>query len=296
MYAANMAGTAGRPESVPERAPAYMIETRGLSRSYGSFQAVAGLDLHVPKGVVYGFLGPNGAGKSTTMKMLLGLTAPSGGEFTVDGMRYPRDRMRILRRVGSFIEAPSFYGNLTGAENLDIIRWILGLPRQAAEEALEAVGLGPYRNRLARKYSLGMKQRLGLAGALIARPPVLILDEPTNGLDPVGIHEIRGLIRSLPARYDCTVLVSSHLLSEIELMADMVGILNHGRLLFEGTMDELRRAAMMRGLPVDNLEDTFLAMIENDDASRTGAAGSGRRGSGSGEASVAAKERPGDRS
>ena len=132
------------------------------------------------------------------------------------------------------------------------------------DDALELVGLTQWRKRLARKYSLGMKQRLGLASALIGRPPILILDEPTNGLDPVGIHEIRSLIRSLPEKFNCTVLVSSHLLSEIELMADNIGILNHGRLLFEGTMEELKRTASVRGFPTDHLEETFLAMIEED--------------------------------
>lgn len=204
------------------------------------------------------------------MKMFLGLTRPSGGSFTIDGRQYPQHRMEILREVGSFIESPAFYGNLTGKENLEIVGRILGLPRSAALEALELVGLMPYKDRLARKYSLGMKQRLGLASALMGRPPILILDEPTNGLDPVGIHEIRTLIRSLPKQFDCTVLVSSHLLSEVELMADHIGILNHGHLLFEGTLEQLRADAESRGYPTDNLEDTFLAMIDADNSQRGG--------------------------
>ena len=178
--------------------------------------------------------------------------------------------MSILKEVGSFIEAPAFYGNLTGEENLEIIRRILGLPKSSVRDALELVGLSQFRKRLAKKYSLGMKQRLGLAGALIGRPPILILDEPTNGLDPVGIHEIRTLIKSLPQQFDCTVLVSSHLLSEVELMADDIGILNHGRLLFEGTMEDLRAGAHEAGFPTDNLEDTFLAMIDEDNRKRGG--------------------------
>lgn len=245
-----------------------MIETYHLTKSYGSFTAVSGIDLHIPRGQVYGFLGPNGAGKSTTMKMLLGLTKPTGGTFTVDGKTYPKNREAILKEVGSFIEAPAFYGNLTGKENLEILCKILKLPKSAAEDALELVGLTPYRDRLTKKYSLGMKQRLGLASALIGRPPILILDEPTNGLDPVGIHEIRTLIRSLPQRFGCTVLVSSHLLSEIELMADNVGILNHGRLLFEGTLESLRSIAAAQGCPTENLEDTFLALIDADNHQR----------------------------
>lgn len=241
-----------------------MIETRHLTKSYGSFTAVSNVNLHIPKGTVYGFLGPNGAGKSTTMKMFLGLTKPTGGSFVIDGKKYPQNRMQILKEVGSFIEAPAFYGNLSGKENLDIVRKILGLPGDTVSDALELVGLTQHKDRLAKKYSLGMKQRLGLASALIGRPPILILDEPTNGLDPVGIHEIRTLIRSLPQKFNCTVLVSSHLLSEIELMADNVGILNHGHLLFEGTLKELKSSAATRGYPVDNLEDTFLALIDDD--------------------------------
>ena len=241
-----------------------IIETQDLTKTYGDFTAVSHVNLHIPKGAVYGFLGPNGAGKSTTMKMFLGLTKPDNGSFTIHGRQYPEDRLEILKEIGSFIESPSFYGNLTGEENLDIIRKILGLPKSSVADALELVGLTPFKNRLARKYSLGMKQRLGLAGALISRPPILILDEPTNGLDPIGIHEIRTLIRSLPKQFDCTVLVSSHLLSEIELMADNIGILNHGRLIFEGTMQQLKERALSQGYPTDNLEDTFLALIDAD--------------------------------
>lgn len=241
-----------------------MIETKDLTKTYGDFTAVSHLSLHIPKGAVYGFLGPNGAGKSTTMKMFLGLIKPDSGSFTIDGRQYPKDRIEILKEIGSFLEAPSFYGNLTGEENLDIIRKILSLPKAAVTDALELVGLTPFKNRLARKYSLGMKQRLGLAGALISKPPILILDEPTNGLDPIGIHEIRSLIRFLPEQFDCTVLVSSHLLSEIELMADNIGILNRGRLIFEGTIPQLKEQALRKEYPTDNLEDTFLAFIHGD--------------------------------
>lgn len=247
-----------------------MIETYHLTKTYSDFTAVSDLNLHIQKGRIYGFLGPNGAGKSTTMKMLLGLTKPTRGTFQINGKSYPKDRMAILREIGSFIEAPAFYGNLSGEENLNIIREILRLPKSSVGEALKTVGLFEHRKRLAKKYSLGMKQRLGLAGALLGQPPILILDEPTNGLDPAGIHEIRTLIRSLPQKYDCTVLVSSHLLSEIELMADEIGILNHGRLLFEGTLQELKDWAQRQGLPIDNLEDTFLALIEEDNLKRGG--------------------------
>lgn len=245
-----------------------IIETKNLTKTYGDFEAVSDLNLHIKKGSVYGFLGPNGAGKSTTMKMFLGLTKPTSGSFTIDAKQYPKNRVEILKEIGSFIEAPAFYGNLSGEENLDIIRRILGLPKSSVDDALEFVGLAQFRKRLAKKYSLGMKQRLGLAGALIGRPPILILDEPTNGLDPVGIHEIRTLIKSLPQQFDCTVLVSSHLLAEVELMADDIGILNHGRLLFEGTMEDLKTGARAVGFPTDNLEETFLAMIDEDNMKR----------------------------
>ena len=246
----------------------YIITTKQLTKKYKSFVAVSDVSLNIRKGSIYGFLGPNGAGKSTTMKMLLGLTVPTKGSFTIDGKQFPNDRLSILKEVGSFIESPSFYANLTGKENLDIIRRILGLPQNTVEDALEIVGLSEFGGRLAKKYSLGMKQRLGLAGALLGRPPILILDEPTNGLDPSGIHEIRNLIRSLPDLYDCTVLISSHMLSEIELIADDIGILNHGHLLFEGSLDELRQTALQSGFAADNLEDMFLFMVDKDNASR----------------------------
>ena len=233
-----------------------IIETNNLTKMYGNFAAVDGISLHIQKGRVYGFLGPNGAGKSTTMNIMTGYLSATEGE------------VQILKTIGSFIEAPAFYGNLTGEENLEIIQKILGLSKQSVADALELVGLTQFKKRLAKKYSLGMKQRLGLAGALLGRPPILILDEPTNGLDPVGIHEIRSLIRSLPKQFNCTVLVSSHLLSEVELMADDIGILNHGRLLFEGTMERLRQNAQTEGFPTDNLEDTFLAMIDADNRKR----------------------------
>ena len=256
----------------------YIITTEQLTKKYKNFVSVNNVSLHIKKGSIYGFLGPNGAGKSTTMKMLLGLTAPTKGSFTIDGRHFPEDRIAILKEVGSFIESPSFYANLTGRENLDIIRRILGLSKDSVDDALKLVGLAEFGDRLAKKYSLGMKQRLGLAGALLGRPPVLILDEPTNGLDPSGIHEIRNLVKSLPGLYDCTVMISSHMLSEIELMADDIGILNHGNLLFEGILEDLRHSAgqaenadkisIANKTGITSLEEVFLTMIEQDNAAR----------------------------
>jgi len=243
-----------------------IIQTKNLTKTYKNFTAIRDLSLNVRKGSIYGFLGPNGAGKSTTMKVLLGLTNQTSGTFEISGKTFPKDRVAILKDIGSLIESPAFYGNLTGRENLDIVRRILELPKKMIDEALDIVGLSEFGDRLAKKYSLGMKQRLGLASALIGRPPILILDEPTNGLDPIAMQEIRNLIKSLPKMFDCTVLISSHLLGEIELIADDIGILNHGTMLYEGSLLDLRHTAKEKGYGTDNLEDMFLSMIEQDNA------------------------------
>ena len=216
-----------------------IIDTSNLTKSYAGFTAVSGVSLHIPKGTVYGFLGPNGAGKSTTMKMFLGLTKPTKGDFVIDGKKYPQDRIRILKEVGSFIEAPAFYGNLTGEENLDIVGKILGLPRAAVDDALELVGLTQWRKRLARKYSLGMKQRLGLASALIGRPPILILDEPTNGLDPDGIAQMRELFLNLKNQLGTTIIISSHILGEIQQTCDRVAFMAQGEIKAVKSMEEV---------------------------------------------------------
>lgn len=220
----------------------YIIETKGLKKKFGDFAAVKGIDLKVKKGEVYGFLGPNGAGKSTTIRMILGLIKPSGGDVTVFGKSISKNPMDILKRVGSMVEAPSYYGNLTAKENLEITRRILGTGTKNLDEVLRIVNLYDNKDKKVKKFSLGMKQRLGIAQALLGNRELLILDEPTNGLDPSGIHEIRDLIISLPERLGVTVLVSSHILSEIELMAKEVGIINEGRLLYQGTMEELRES------------------------------------------------------
>ena len=246
-----------------------LVRTFGLSKRYGDSLSVSNLDMTVSEGKIYGFLGPNGAGKSTTLKMLLGLVRPSGGEIDVFGKRFnSKNRMKILKNIGSLIETPSYYGHLTGKENLEIIQTILKVPKSNIDKVLKIVRLESQAEKKVRAYSLGMKQRLGIASAMLAFPKLLILDEPTNGLDPSGIHEIRNLVKSLPDLYDCTILISSHMLSEIELIADDIGILNHGRLLFEGSLDELRQSALRAGFAADNLEDMFLSMVEKDNAAR----------------------------
>ncbi|TLQ41755.1 ATP-binding cassette domain-containing protein [Ruoffia tabacinasalis] len=245
-----------------------IIQTNKLTKSYGVFTAVNEINITIKKGEIYGLLGPNGAGKSTLMKILLGLTTPTNGTFEINGYTYPKDRNKILSIIGSLIEEPAFYGNLTGKENLEIIRRILKLPQSSVEEALDLVDLTEFKDRKANNYSLGMKQRLGIASAIIGAPPILILDEPTNGLDPVGVHEIRNLIKTLPDKLDTTVIVSSHLLSEIELMSDRLGILNRGKLLFEGEIKELQNYMKELGYRTGNLEETFLSLISSDNSMR----------------------------
>ena len=218
----------------------YIVETKGLSKSYGDKQVVRDVDLKVPKGCVYGFMGPNGAGKSTTLKMLLGLVKAGSGEARIAGKEMnPKNRLEILKETGSLIESPSYYGHLTGRENLEIVRTLKGAPEKEIDQVLKLVRMERQQNKKAREYSLGMKQRLGIAAALLGSPKLLLLDEPTNGLDPAGIQEIRELIRELPKRMGITVLVSSHLLSEMDQMADYVGIINHGQLIFQDKLDVL---------------------------------------------------------
>ena len=217
-----------------------IIETNDLCKQYGNALRVAHLDLDVPEGSVYGFLGPNGAGKSTTLKMLLGLVRPTAGDIRVLGKKMDGgNRLAVLRQVGSLIESPSYYGHLTGEENLRIVQTLRGVPEKNIREVLQIVRLDGQRGKRVAHYSLGMKQRLGLAAALLGYPKLLILDEPTNGLDPAGIQEMRELICSLPERFGMTVVVSSHLLSEIDQMADHVAIIREGELVFQDTLEAL---------------------------------------------------------
>lgn len=218
-----------------------IVETRGLGKIYGSRQVVQDVDLKVPRGCVYGLMGPNGAGKSTTMKMLLGLIKCSNGQVFINGKEMnDKNRLAVLRETGSLIEQPSYYGHLTGRENLEIVRTLKGASPQRVDDVLRLVRLEHHQNKKVREYSQGMKQRLGLAEALIGDLKLLILDEPTNALDPAGIQEIRELICTLPRKTGITILISSHLLNEIEQMADYVGIINQGQLIFQDRLEVLR--------------------------------------------------------
>jgi len=223
----------------------YAVETADLARRYGAVRSVDGIDLRVTRQGIYGFLGPNGAGKTTTLRLLLGLIRPSAGTVRVFGRDLRQERMAILREVGALVESPSYYPQLTAEENLAILATLLRLPRDRITEVLGQVRLDGVARRRVGGFSLGMKQRLGIAAALLNRPRLLILDEPTNGLDPAGIQEIRTLIRSLPES-GITVIVSSHLLTEVEQVATEVGIIHHGRLLFQGDINELRRRQAAR--------------------------------------------------
>ena len=219
-----------------------IIETRGLTKRYGDQVSVSNLDLHVLKGRIYGLLGRNGAGKTTTMKMLLGLTAPTSGTVSLFGQPLKGNEKRILPHIGSLIESPGFYPNLTGTENLQIFARLRGLKSpNYIKSALELVNL-PYRDKKRyAQYSLGMKQRLAIALAVMHDPELLILDEPINGLDPIGIAEVRDFIRALCEERGKTILISSHILSEIALLADDIGIIDHGVLLEEESLVELEQ-------------------------------------------------------
>lgn len=220
----------------------YIIETKNLTKQYGSQKSVADLNIHVQKGKIYGLLGRNGAGKTTTMKMLLGLTRPTYGEVMFWGMPLHGHEKKILPRIGSLIESPGFYPNLTATENLYIFAKLRGVPsRHAIKDTLGLVGL-PYKDKKPfSQYSLGMKQRLAIALAVMHDPELLILDEPINGLDPIGIAEVRSFIRRLCNEKGKTILISSHILSEIALLADDIGIIDKGVLLEEESLAELEQ-------------------------------------------------------
>ena len=261
-----------------------LVETHNLTKKYGKVRCVDSVNLHVAPGAVYGFLGPNGAGKSTTLKMILGLARPTAGEISLFGLPVnEKNRIKLLKQTGSLIESPSYYGHLTGAENLQIIQTLKGCSEKDIDKVLKIVRLDEAKGKLVNHYSLGMKQRLGLAAALLGFPKLLILDEPTNGLDPAGIQEMRELICTLPSEYGITVVVSSHLLSEIDQMADHVGIIRKGQLVFQDTLQVLHSHARQQialrtgslaqtlsllrrnGIEVDKEEDYLLIPMTEDD-------------------------------
>jgi len=242
-----------------------IIETIELTRRFGSLTAVDNLNLKVPKGSIFGFLGPNGAGKTTTIRMLLGLIKPDNGDVKLFNMLFKENRNESLSRIGAMVEIPSLYPHLTGYENLEVTRRLTGVPRENIGEALAIVKLEKDSGRLVRKYSHGMKQRLGLALALLGKPELLILDEPTNGLDPAGIHDVRDLMKRLSKETGITVFLSSHILREVEQIATHVGIINKGKLLFQGKLDDLQlqKQAQVR-IEVDKPEEATKLLVKSN--------------------------------
>ena len=223
-----------------------ILETRCLKKYYGKQLAVNNISLQIPRGSIYGLLGPNGAGKSTTLKIITGLLPPSAGEIIAFGEPWER---RHLRRMGALIESPALYGNLTAYENLLVHAKLISLPKERIYEVLEIVELKDVDKKLASHFSMGMKQRLGIAIALLGNPELLILDEPANGLDPIGIQKLRELIRSLHEK-GITVILSSHILSEVSQIVDQIGIINGGELKYQGKIN-----------PTENLETLFMKVV-----------------------------------
>ncbi len=236
--------------ALPPTPKAYAVEVQGLRKTYrtrkGVHQAVDGLDLKVPLGGVHGFLGPNGSGKTTTIRMLLGLITPDAGQISIFDQAIPAALPQVIGRIGAIVEQPKFFPAFTGRRNLDILATGIGTPLHRVGEVLDDVGLTGRDTDRFRTYSLGMKQRLAIAATLLKDPDLLIFDEPTNGLDPAGIHEIRATMRNLAARGK-TVLVSSHILNEVQQVADTVSIIGRGRLLAEGHVEDILTAGATGG-------------------------------------------------
>lgn len=217
-----------------------IIKTTGLSYHYSkSLQTLSDINLEVEKGSIYGFLGPNGSGKTTTLSLLLGLLNNQKGDIEIFGQHLQANRTDILKKIGSLIETPSLYNHLTAKENLEVYRRIYGSSKERIDEVLNIVNLGDTGKKVVKKFSLGMKQRLSIALALLPNPELLILDEPSNGLDPAGIIELRKLIKKLNSAFGMTILISSHLLTEVEKMVSHVGIIYKGKMLFQGSLPEL---------------------------------------------------------
>ncbi len=241
-----------------------VIETRGLTKRFGVRLAIDAVDLAVPSGCAYGFLGPNGAGKTTMIRMLLGLTGATAGSMKLLGVPVPEQRSRALTRVGAIIEEPRFHPHLSGRENLQIVAAVRGPEvRARIEPALARVGLADRAGEKVRRYSLGMRQRLGVARCLLADPLLLILDEPTNGLDPGGIQEFRQMIRAMVEQEGRTVFISSHLLDEVEKICDAAAIVDRGRVVTQGPIGELAGAGRGHELTID-VDDPALALLTLD--------------------------------
>ena len=238
-----------------------IVQTTGLNFSFDKQRTLHDVNLQVEKGSIYGFLGPNGAGKTTTLRLLLGLLKNQEGSIEIFGKDFAQNRIEILKKIGSLIEQPSLYGHLTAKENLEVYRKIYGVDKSRIGEVLQLVDLSATGNKKAKQFSLGMKQRLSIAVALLHKPSLLILDEPTNGLDPNGIIETRELIKRLNKEEGVTIIVSSHILAEIERMASHVGIIHNGRLLFQGTLPELQQMKM---------EQSFLQLETSDNVAAAG--------------------------
>jgi len=222
-----------------------VIQLHQLSKSFKGVETVSNVNMNVKKGEIYGFLGPNGAGKTTIMKMILNLVKPTSGEIKILNQSISTTSYQYLSKIGSIIEYPEFYDRLTAKENLELHCEYIGVyEKGATEEALEIVGLSGVEHKKIHEFSLGMKQRLGIARAIVAKPEILILDEPINGLDPIGIKDIRELLLHLKEKLGITILISSHIVSEIESIADTIGILHHGKLLKEVKMDDIRKENM----------------------------------------------------
>jgi len=237
------------------------IETSQLTHHYSVNEtAVDNVALLVPDGSIYGFLGPNGAGKTTTLRLILGLIKKQSGTISIFGKSFGENRLDILRNIGSLIESPSLYGHLTAYENLLILQKIYQCPIERINEVLTLVGLSNTGKKRAGKFSLGMKQRLSIAMALLNNPKLLVLDEPTNGLDPQGILEMRELLKQLNREKSITIIISSHLLAEIEKIATHVGIINHGKLIFQGTMSELNNKQIESSSIIIDTNDNVRAM------------------------------------
>ncbi|MFF2796307.1 ABC transporter ATP-binding protein [Lysinibacillus xylanilyticus] len=222
-----------------------VIQIHQLSKSFKGVETVSNVNMNVKKGEIYGFLGPNGAGKTTIMKMILNLVKPTSGEIKILNQSISTTSYQYLSKIGSIIEYPEFYERLTAKENLKLHCEYIGIyEKGAVEEALDIVGLNGVENKKIHEFSLGMKQRLGIARAIVAKPEILILDEPINGLDPIGIKDIRELLLHLKEKLGITILISSHIVSEIESIADTIGILHHGELLKEVRMEDIRKENM----------------------------------------------------